>query len=108
MSICAQVILPLAFRNKALDAAIFAASTMYLGRVRGDTNLRRLAISAYPNALYRFRSELTFAFESKAEQRYQKDLVMAILLSLLLLEVRPPEQDIRQDSTERSVWYSEK
>jgi hypothetical protein len=56
-------------------------------------DMRRLAISAYPNALYRFRSELTLAFESKAEQRYQKDLVMAILLSLLLLEVRPPEQD---------------
>ena len=90
MSMCAQVILPLAFRNRALDAAIFAASTMYLGRLRDDAKLRGLAMAAYPTALGWFRSELVLAFESKAQQRSQEDLVMAIVLSLLLYEVRSP------------------
>jgi hypothetical protein len=90
MSICAQAILPLAFRNKALDAALFAVSTMYLGRLRDDAKLRRLAMGSYPTALSLCRSELVLAFDSKAEGRSQKDLVMAIVLSLLLFEVNSP------------------
>jgi hypothetical protein len=90
ISICGQLILQLTFRNRALDAAIFCASTMYLGRVRGDADLRKLAMSAYPTALCLFRSELTSVFELKAGERYHKDLVMAILLCLLVLEVSSP------------------
>jgi hypothetical protein len=103
MSYCGQVILPLAFRNRALDAAIFTAATMYIGQVRGDVNLRRLAMDAYSTALCRFRSELTKAFESKPEQRYPKDVVMAILMSLLLLEVSSPLTRNAIGTTDRSV-----
>jgi hypothetical protein len=88
--ICVQVILPLAFQNKALDAAIFAASTMYLGRLRADAKLRALAMAAYPTALSRFCSELVLASDSKTEQRSQEDLIVATVLSLLLFEVRSP------------------
>jgi hypothetical protein len=84
---CSKAILPLAFRNKSLDSAIFAVSAMYVGRVRGDTDLRRLAMAAYPTALCRFRSQLALAFESNAEEKFHKVIVMAILISLLLLEV---------------------
>jgi hypothetical protein len=106
VSICGQVILPLAFRNRALDAAAFTASTMYIGQVRGDVNLQRLAMAAYPTALCRFRSELTIAFESKSGQRYQKDLVMAMLLSVLLLEVSSPLARNVIRTTDKSVPYS--
>jgi hypothetical protein len=87
VSICTQTILPFAFRNKALDAAIFTASAMYLARARGNPDLRELAMAAYPSALGRFRSQLVLAFDGKAGQRSQMDLVMAIQLPLLLLEV---------------------
>lgn len=90
MSTCSQVIIPLVFRNKALDAALFTVSTMYLGRIRDDARLRGLAMRSYSTALSLFRSELVVAFDSEAEGRSQKDLVMAIVISLLLFEVSSP------------------
>lgn len=71
---------------------------MYLGRVRGDASLRRLAMASYPTALSHFRSELTLAFDSKVEERNHKDLVLSILISLLLFEVSfHPARCIIQD-----------
>ena len=86
MSSSAQVILPLAFWNKALDTAIFIASAMYVGKLREDPKLQELAMASYPAALSRFRSELVTFFDSKVKKS-QNDIVMAILQSLLLFEV---------------------
>lgn len=86
MTISAQAVLPLAFRNQALDAALFAVSTMYLGRLNRDAKLRRLALAAYPNALNRFHSELVLLSGIKSEQRCQVSAV-SIATSLLFFEV---------------------
>lgn len=91
MSTSAQTILPLAFMNKALGAAIFAVSTMYLGKLRGDAKLRSLAMAAYPSALSLFHSELFLVFGSKAGRTYQKISAVATALSLLFFEVSSPE-----------------
>jgi hypothetical protein len=63
---------------------------MFLGRIRDDARLRGLAMRSYSTALSLFRSELVVAFDSEAEGRSQKDLVMAIVISLLLFEVSSP------------------
>ena len=97
MSSSAQVILPLAFRNKALDTAIFVASAMYVGKLREDPKLQELAMASYPAALARFRSGLVSFFDSKAK-RSQSDIVLAILLSLLLFEVRFSRREILQQA----------
>jgi hypothetical protein len=87
MSISAQAILPLAFRHKTLGAAIFIAAIMYLGKLRGDVKMRRLAMAAYPGVLRQFRSELIPPSNSKAMRSSEYHSLIATALSLLLFEV---------------------
>lgn len=90
MSTSSRAILPLAFKNKALDTALFSVSAMYVGKLRGDSKLQDLALAAYPQAMGRFRSELALVLASKASQTSQKVLAIAIALSLLFFEVKMP------------------
>lgn len=90
MSTSSRAILPLAFRNKALDTALFSVSAMYVGKLRGDSKLQDLALAAYPQAMGRFRSELALALNSETHQASQKVLAIAIALSLLFFEVNMP------------------
>jgi hypothetical protein len=92
MSTSTRAILPLAFRNKTLDTALFAVSTMYVGKLKGDIKLQGLAMAAYPQALGRFRSELALGFGPEASQTSRKILAIAIALSLLFFEVGIPTQ----------------
>ncbi|KAL7924439.1 hypothetical protein ACQKWADRAFT_269034 [Trichoderma austrokoningii] len=86
MSISSRAILPLAFRNKALDTALFSVSAMYAGKLRRDSKLQDLALAAYPQAMGRFRSELALVLKSDVGQTDQKVLAIAIALSLLFFE----------------------
>ncbi|UKZ66299.1 uncharacterized protein TrAtP1_007474 [Trichoderma atroviride] len=86
LSTSSRAILPLAFRNKALDTALFSVSAMYVGKLRGDSKLQDLALAAYPQAMGRFRSELAFVLNSETCQTSQKVLAIAISLSLLFFE----------------------
>lgn len=90
MSTSSRAILPLAFKNKALDTALFSVSAMYVGKLRGDSKLQGLALAAYPQAMGRFRSELALVLKSGTSQTSQKVLAIAIALSLLFFEVRLP------------------
>lgn len=87
MSTSSRAILPLAFRDNALDTALFAVSAMYVGKLRRDSKLQDLAIAAYPKAMGRFRSELSSILGSGASQISRKVLAVAIALSLLFFEV---------------------
>lgn len=90
MSTSSRAILPLAFKNKALDTALFSVSAMYVGKLRGDSKLQDLALAAYPQAMGRFRSELALVLNSETHQTNQKILAIAIALSLLFFEVNMP------------------
>ncbi|KAL7942561.1 hypothetical protein V8C42DRAFT_331350 [Trichoderma barbatum] len=86
MSTSARAIIPLAFGSKTLDAALFAVSTMFMGKLRRDAKLQGLAIAAYPSALSRFRSELALGFGPKSGQTNRNVLAIAVALTLLLFE----------------------
>lgn len=90
MSASSRAIVPLAFKNKALDAALFSVSAMYVGKLRRDSKLQNLALAAYPQAMGRFRSELALVLNSATHQTNQKVLAIAIALSLLFFEVNMP------------------
>jgi hypothetical protein len=90
MSTSSRAILPLAFKNKALDTALFSVSAMYIGKLRGDSKLQDLALAAYPQAMGRFRSELALVLRTEKSQTGQKILAIAIASSLLFFEVTMP------------------
>lgn len=90
MSTSTRAILPLAFKNKVLDTALFSVSAMYVGKLRRDSKLQDLALAAYPQAMSRFRSELALISKSGTSQRSQRVLAIATALSLLFFEVRMP------------------
>ncbi|RFU32106.1 hypothetical protein B7463_g4227, partial [Scytalidium lignicola] len=86
VSKCATEILQLAFRNRALDASLFASSVMYMSVVQGDAGLQEVALSSYSTALRYFRSEVVRDCESQAGQMKQKRLLMSINMALLFFE----------------------
>ncbi|KAL6904133.1 hypothetical protein GGI43DRAFT_399685 [Trichoderma evansii] len=86
MSTSSRAILPLAFRNNALDTALFAVSAMYVGKLKKDFKLQDLAIGVYPQAMGSFRSELSSVLGSGASQTSRKIIAVAIALSLLFFE----------------------
>ena len=87
VSICSSVVIPMAFQNKALDTTIFAAFTMYMARLRGDSKMLELAMSAYPTALRYFRPQINLVLDKKTERRNLTDMLMAISIGLQLFEV---------------------
>lgn len=99
MSTSSRAILPLAFKNKALDTALFSVSAMYVGKLRGDSSLQCLALAAYPQAMGRFRSELALVLTSETSQSSRKVLAVAIALSLLFFEVNMPIEPFAATST---------
>lgn len=101
MSTSAHAILPLAYKNRALDTAIFVVSAMYVGRLRDDASLRNLAMAAYPKALSRFRSELATIHLSKENLTDRKISAVAIALSLLFYEVSFIKMTTCSSSTDR-------
>lgn len=87
ISKCAELLLPLTFRNKALDASLFTCSVMYIAKVRGNSALQEVALSSYSNALCRFRSEITKVCETQSQQTQQKQLLLSINMTLVFFEV---------------------